>query len=187
MRPQRGFLILALLALAWGFAEAVWFFLVADIVITFAASRLGIARGRVVAVSALGGALWGGIVVSLWAAIDAPGLERMLESVPAVSGAQLAAVKAEMRQGWVWALLKSGFTGNPYKLYAAAAGELGISVPFFALVSIVARGLRFLLAVLVGYVLAEGLRRSGREALIIPLWAIGWIGFYAWYWTYMPW
>jgi membrane protein YqaA with SNARE-associated domain len=186
VRPHSEFLILALLALVWGCAEAVWFFLVADIVITLAAARLGFVRGRAVALSALGGALLGGIIVHLWAAIDPTGLEQILDTVPAVNAAQIAAVKAEMQQDWVWALLKGGFIGNPYKLYAAAAGELGIATPYFALVSVVARGGRFLLAVLVGYVLASGLRRSGRETLIVPLWASGWIAFYAWYFSVTP-
>ena len=54
-------------------------------------------------------------------------------------------VRAWFGEWGFWAVLAAGFSPIPYKLFTIAAGALAMSVPVFALASIVGRGGRFFL------------------------------------------
>jgi membrane protein YqaA with SNARE-associated domain len=179
--------IQAALVFAWGCAEAVIFFVVADVPITLLTARNGLRTGVIASLWATAGALLGGIALYFWAGADAAGVDRMLDLVPAISPGQIAATKQEMTDGWIAAILIGGFSGDPYKLYAAAAGAQGLSLLPFLAVSLVARLSRFLCSAVLALVLSSFLRRIGRDRWALPLIGLFWIGFYAWYWTRMPW
>ena len=178
--------LLIALVFAWGAAEAVVFFVVADVAITLITARKGLRVGLVASLWATGGALLGGILLYLWAAADGAAVDRMLDWVPAVSPGQIAMAKQEMSADWIAATVFGGFSGDPYKLYAAAAGEQGLSLLPFLAVSIAARFSRFLSSALLAQALTSVLKRIGREQWTLPLIALFWIAFYAWYWTRMP-
>ena len=175
------------LAFVWGAAEAMFFFVVADMPITLMTARSGLRTGVMAALWATVGALLGGVLLYLWAGADGAGLGRLLDLVPAVSASQIAATKQQMADDWVFATLMGGFTGEPYKLYAAAAGEQRLSLLPFLAVSVVARLSRFLCSVALAHALTSVLRRYGHDRWARPLIGLWWIGFYAWYWTRMPW
>jgi membrane protein YqaA with SNARE-associated domain len=177
----------SLVLFAWGFAEAVFFFVVADVAITLLTARSGFRTGLIASLWATVGALLGGIVVYLWAGADAGTVHRMLDLVPAISMGQIAAAKQHMADDWIMATLVGGFSGAPYKLYAAAAGEQGLSLLPFLAVSLVARLSRFLCSAAIAEGVAWLLGRAGQGRWTVPLIALFWIGFYAWYWTRMPW
>ncbi len=178
--------LLIALVFAWGAAEAVVFFVVADVAITFITARKGFQAGLVASLWATGGALLGGIVLYFWAAADPITVDRMLDWVPAVSSGQIAMAKQEMADDWIAATIFGGFSGDPYKLYAAAAGEQGVSVLPFLVVSVAARFSRFLSSALLAQALTSVLKSIGRERWTLPLIALFWIAFYAWYWSRMP-
>ncbi|MDQ7246441.1 hypothetical protein [Dongia sedimenti] len=182
MRP-----IPAVLVFAWGAAEAVLFFVVADVPITLMTARSGFRTGLIAALWATGGALLGGALLYLWAGADAGGVDRLLDLVPAVSAGQIAAVRQQMAEEWITATLAGGFRGDPYKLHAAAAGAQGLSLLPFLAISAIARLSRFLCSAALSQALTWVLRRFGRARWAPPLIGIFWIGFYAWYWTWMPW
>lgn len=175
------------LAFAWGLAEAVFFFVVADVAITLMTARNGFRTGLIAALWATVGALLGGIAVYLWAGVDPGSVDRMLDWVPAISPGQIAAAKQHMAENWIIATLVGGFSGAPYKLYAAAAGEQGLSLLPFLAVSFVARLSRFVCSAAIARGLTVFLDRIGQGRWATPLIAVFWIGFYAWYWTRMPW
>jgi membrane protein YqaA with SNARE-associated domain len=175
------------LAFTWGFAEAVFFFVVADVAITLMTARNGFRTGLIAALWATVGALVGGIAVYLWAGADTVSVDQMLDWVPAISPGQIAAAKQHMAENWIIATLVGGFSGAPYKLYAAAAGEQGLSMLSFLAVSFVARLSRFVCSAALAQALAAILKRTGHNRWATPLIALFWIGFYAWYWTRMPW
>lgn len=175
------------LAFAWGLAEAVFFFVVADVAITLMTARSGFRTGRIAALWATAGALLRGIVVYLWAGADPDSVDRMLDWVPAISAGQIAAAKQDMAEDWILATLVGGFSGAPYKLYAAAAGEQGLSLLPFLAVSFVARLSRFVCSTVLAQGLSAILKRTGHGRWATPLIAVFWIGFYAWYWMRMPW
>jgi membrane protein YqaA with SNARE-associated domain len=175
------------LVFAWGLAEAAFFFVVADVSITLITARSGFRTGLNLSLWATMGALLGGVIVYLWAAADAAAVDRMLDWVPAVSLGHIAAAKQDMAQDWIAATLIGGFSGDPYKLYAAAAGEQGVSLLPFLAVSFAARLTRFLASTALAQGLALILNRIGQGRWAVPLIALFWIGFYAWYWMRMPW
>jgi membrane protein YqaA with SNARE-associated domain len=175
------------LVFAWGLAEALFFFVVADVPITLITARSGFRTGLMLSLWATAGALLGGIIVYLWANADAVAVERMLDWVPAVSLGHIAAAQQDVAEDWIAATLIGGFSGDPYKLYAAAAGEQGLSLLPFLAVSFAARLARFLASAALAQALAAILNRIGQGRWVLPLIALFWIGFYAWYWTRMPW
>jgi membrane protein YqaA with SNARE-associated domain len=175
------------LVFAWGLAEAVFFFVVADVPITLITARSGLRTGFIMSLWASAGALIGGTIIYLWASLDTVAVERMLDWVPAVSLAHIAAAKQEMAENWIGATVIGGFSGDPYKLYAAAAGEQGLSLLPFLAISFVARLSRFLASAALAQAVAAILKRRGQSRWAVPLIVVFWIGFYAWYWTRMPW
>ena len=178
---------LTALVFVWGAAEAVFFFVVADVPVTLMTARAGFRTGLIASIWATAGALLGGIVLYCWAGADAAGVERLLDLVPAVSLGQIAAAKQEMADDWISATLIGGFSGDPYKLYASAAGSQGLSLPSFLAISFVARLSRFVLTAAIAQGVTSVLRRAGHDRWAVPLIGLFWIGFYAWYWTRMPW
>jgi hypothetical protein len=179
--------ILAALVFLWGAAEAVFFFVVADVPITLMTARSGFRTGIIASLWATFGALFGGIIVYFWAGIDAASVDRMLDWVPAVSPAQIAATKRNMAENWIAAMLIGGFSGEPYKLYAAAAGDRSLALKGFMAVTIFARFSRFLASAVLAHGLTLILKRIGQGRWALPLIGLFWVAFYAWYWTRMSW
>jgi membrane protein YqaA with SNARE-associated domain len=178
---------LAVLVFAWGAAEAMLFFVVPDVPITLLAARTRLRAACRASLWATAGAVLGGTVLYHWAGADPAGVARMLDLVPAVSVAQIASAKQQMADDWITATLVAGFSGDPYKLYAAAAGEQGLSLLPFLAISVLARLSRFIgtAALARGFTIVLERRGHGRWAL--PLIGLFWIGFYAWYWTSLAW
>ena len=175
------------LAAAWGFAEAILFFLVPDVIITLIAIRHGFQRAWIAAAWAALGAVIGGAVIYIWASRDPATVEHVLDLVPAVSAGQIEDAKAATQADWVAALMRGAFIGNPFKLYAAASGEQGVPLIAFLPMSFLARIARFLLAGTATRAVALAMARLGLARGQLPGWAIFWIAFYAWYLTRMPW
>ncbi|MGH6960174.1 MAG: hypothetical protein ACREE7_06815, partial [Dongiaceae bacterium] len=140
---------LNLAALLWGFAEATLFFIVPDVLLT----ALAIWRGRrvalIAAIWAVAGALIGGAVMRHWGAADPAGAAAAVAQVPAISASSIAASHGDMAADGLMPVLVGGFAGAPYKTFAIGAPSAGIGIAAFLLVSLVARGARFALAVLV--------------------------------------
>lgn len=172
-------------AALWGAAEATAFFIVPDVWLTRVALE---SRQRAVAasISALAGAVAGGVATYAWAARTSPEVSReALRTLPAVSGAMIDRCEAEVEQRGSRAMLTGPLRGVPYKLYARAAGMRGESLPAFVAWSVPARLPRFLLAsYLAARVGDRGRRLWGEERaarLRTPLHAASWVAFYAWY------
>jgi membrane protein YqaA with SNARE-associated domain len=168
-------------------AEAVLFFVVADVPITLMTARAGFRTGLILSVWATAGALLGGIALYCWAGADAAGVERVLDLVPSVSLGQIAAARQEIADDWISATLIGGFSGDPYKLYASAAGSQGLALLPFLAISLVARLSRFVVTAAIAQGVTTVLKRTGHGRWALPLIALFWVGFYAWYWTRMPW
>jgi hypothetical protein len=172
------------LACAWGFAEATVFFIVPDVGLTFLALR-GLRRSLGAAAWALGGALAGGAAMLLLGA-RAPGAAlRLLDALPGISPALLEHAHRDLEVHGLRAVLLGVAGGIPYKIYAVEWGAgHGAWLPFL-LVSVPARGARFLVTPLV----AAGLQRlaaplTGRRALVEwGLLAAFWLGFYGFYFS----
>jgi membrane protein YqaA with SNARE-associated domain len=120
-------------------------------------------------------------------AVRAPGTAlAMIDAVPWIGPQLIATIRAGYAaDGW-WALFRGPFIGEPYKVFALLAPELGHDRWTFAAASIPARGLRFVLVVLAVAVVARMLARHvpwlHRPALLVLVWA----GVYTVYWSSLP-
>ena len=170
----------------WSAAEAVLWFIVADVPITWIAVRSGTKAGLLAALVAAGSALLGGAITYLWAAADGGGLAHVLDGLPAISLALMSQVDDIWRVDGFWGMLSGSFEGIPYKLFAAEAGEQGTPIVGFLLASLVARLPRFLLVAAVAgglsALLSRWLGMRQRLALLLAIW----VAFYAWYFSVMP-
>jgi membrane protein YqaA with SNARE-associated domain len=181
-RRGRGWHVIAFL---WGAAEATVFFIVPDVLLSFLAlrsPRLALAA----CASAAVGAVLGGVSVHALA-VRAPGMAlAVIDAVPWIGPQLIATIRAGYAaDGW-WALFRGPFIGEPYKVFALLAPELGYDRWSFAAASAPARGLRFVLIVLavalVARLLACHLPWLHRPALLVLVRA----RIYTVYWSSLP-
>ena len=181
-RDRTGALREHVIAAAWGGAEATFFFIVPDVWL----SRIALTNPRravAASVSALGGALAGGVLTYRWGRREgAAASARTLSVLPAISARMVAKVEADMARRGTRALLFSFTRGEPYKVYARTAGLQDVGLGSFLAMSVPARMFRFL-AVPLG---VAGLAAAGRRALpqLTPraellILGAGWAAFYA--------
>lgn len=165
----------------WAFAEATVFFIVADVPI----SAIGLAKGSKPAllaalVCAIAAAI-GGVLLAHWSASDPAAMTALLNRVPGISPAMIDHAGAAWRNDRWPAMLQASFSGEPYKLYAHAAGAAGAAGPAFALQSVAVRLPRFLLVAALSSTLGHFLRPRLSRAVLMTLFAAFWITFYAAY------
>ncbi len=167
-------------ALVWSFAEATFFFIVADVFLSWIALRNRRAAWRSCLWAAAGSVLGGAVMFTL-GRLDPTGARAFIEGVPAISPAlvdQSASLLARQGSG---ALFSGMVTGRPYKVFAVLAGTSGLSLPGFLAASFAARLLRFgLVAALAGW-LAHGPLHAWSQRRKVLLHLTVWTAIYAIY------
>lgn len=168
----------------WGFAEATFFFLVPDLLL----SALAISDWRLAlwaCLAALAGALAGGALMYRWGRRDPDAARRLLVRVPGIPAGMLDEVRRDVAARGLVALLLGPLSGTPYKLYAVESAALHRSFALFLLVSVPARMLRFLLVIaVVAWLSARALPALPVEWKY-AIWAAAWLAFYLWYFRAM--
>lgn len=171
-------------AFLWGLAEATFFFIVPDVLLT----RLALGDPRRAAIAclwAMAGALLGGF--GLWLAARqgwTPFLPAGFDRIPGISPALIAESAASLESQGPLALGHAVLSGRPYKLYAYQAGLLGWHPLAFLAASAAARLARFLATTALAWGIGRALGRcSGKFRLRLHLAA--WVAFYAFYFTVM--
>jgi len=173
------------LAAAWGLAEATVFFVIPDVWIGRMALRSRRAGLQAAAFALLGAVSGGGLVYALSLQGNA-GLLALFDWLPAIAPAMIERVADQLRTLGAVGVVLGGFSGVPYKLYAAQVHAAGIGLPVFLLFTVLARGLRFVLTALVVASLAgKAARRLGEAAVRRAYGVLVLLG-YAAYWTLMP-
>jgi len=175
-------------AFGWGLAEATFFFIVPDVFLTLLACRAWRPALRA-SVAALSGALLGGLLMFAGGALFPALTLEWLVRVPAISPELVAHVQTQFAQQGLGALFLGPLQGVPYKIYAVVAGVQGKHGLGFFLVSIPARYLRFLLAVLAARGLSSLLQRWTRRRVEFELTLLLalWLEFYCLYFTWFGW
>jgi membrane protein YqaA with SNARE-associated domain len=171
----------SLAAFVWGFAEAMLFFVIPDVLLTMAALRLGLRPALGLCVVAALGAMVGGLVMWHWGASDVADARHALLGVPALGPDLLARVQGQTRQGWALHLALGPLSGTPYKIYAVEAGAAGVNPFVFAAVSFLARLPRFLLTTSLTAWVRSLLRRATVPLSPYLLLALAWVVNYAIY------
>ncbi len=177
-----------LLISIWALAEAIVFFIVADVPIMALGIKAGWQKALVGAGIAAVFAAIGGVALLIWAK-DNPFLaEAIMVALPGIDAALVEEVDIHFEDMGYLGMAIGSFTGVPYKLYALAASHYTAGVgtlALFALASILARLPRFALVALVaGWLGPKLVERFG----VGPVWsgfAVCWTGFYLWYWSVM--
>lgn len=165
------------LAFLWGLAEATFFFIVPDVLLSIAGKDI-LRKGLIACAYALGGALLGGVLL-FWAGNAYQSqLLGMMEKLPAISEEMIESVHAQLTNDGAIAVLIGPTQGVPYKLYAVQAQSSGLAFGVFLLISIPARMIRFMLVTISVHYLGRGLDVVNIRASKILLILIGWIVFY---------
>lgn len=170
------------IALGWGFAEATMFFIVPDVFLTHVAIRKGFRRSLRAALIATAGGIIGGLILFQWATVDPAGVFAAMDAVPAVDAEMISTVRADVASKGNASLVTGPLRGQPYKLFAAASGELGLSAFGLAMLTIPGRMGRFLLAIGVAAYLRWVFSRWLSERVMLGFWAALWLLVYGVYW-----
>lgn len=177
--------ILNVSAALWSFAEATLFFIVVDVLLSFAVFTGGWRSAGQAALWAVCGALGGGAVLYLWAGNDPQAALAAVERVPGIDWSTIGEVRGALRTDGLFAVIPAGVTGVPYKIFAATAPGVGIALAPFLLASAAARLGRFLLAVALATLLHAFLKplmgRRWRLLVLAGLWGV----FYAFFWGFL--
>jgi len=169
---------LLLVAFAWGFAEATFFFIVPDVCLTF----IALANPKTAfqaSFSALAAALAGGCVMyacGVWAPEAA---RSFLIRIPGIQGSLAGSVRSQLQTRGIVAILLGPLRGTPYKIYATEWGAVRRSFTGLLLISVPARYPRFLLSVL-----AAAALRGVVSPLVL---GVAWLAFYGFYFWKFGW
>lgn len=171
---------------AWGFAEATLFFVVPDVALCAHATKSG-RRALVGCAWATLGAVLGGTLMWFWGAHDLAGASGAAGALPSISDGMIERVGDAVGRDGLASLFVGPLTGTPYKLYALHAGDQGVSLLPFVLVSVPARALRFLAVTgLTAWASRWPVFRERRDRLLWTV-VLVWVVFYAVYWAVVPW
>ncbi len=162
----------------WAAAEASFFFVVPDVLLTAAVLRIGLGRALLLCVFAAAIAALTGAGMWFWAGQDEAAARAAMLAVPAVGPDLVARVHREFDGAWPVHLVAGAISGVPYKLYAVEAGTRHTPLWLFVPASFAARLLRFVLTVLLTAMGRALLLRWRRPHWAVPLWAAAWTFIY---------
>jgi len=168
----------------WGFAEATFFFLVPDVIL----SAIALYDWRVALLACLAGvvgALVGGLLMYRQGRSRYAPVQGFLLRLPGISPAMLERVRREVEHRRFLAVLTGPLSGTPYKTYAVEAGRQRLPLAGFLLVTVPARLVRFVLVTALAAWLAHAVFPALPLAWKLAVWAGSWIAFYAWYFRSM--
>jgi hypothetical protein len=171
------------LGFLWGFAEGTLFFIIPDVIISWAA-LVGARCGVKIMGTVLAGALVAGIVMYAWATEQPDQSRALVASVPFVRGHMFDKVQQDYAEHGLAGMLYGPSSGIPYKVYAVLAPSQHQPLAFL-LLSIPARLERFALSWLVftgiGWAFQRWIRTYARFTTV--LFVVFWVVTYAFYWS----
>jgi membrane protein YqaA with SNARE-associated domain len=173
-----------LLAAAWGVAEATFFFIVPDVLLSWLAIQ-NYRRAMVSCAWATAGALIGGLII-WWVGAANPDLVRAIfEGIPAINEQMIGNVEDQLDSRGLLALFIGPLVGTPYKIYALQAAGAGFGLLIFLLVSIPARLMRFVIVTTLAAGGSRVLRKFVGIRVLQLMHIVVWTSFYAWYFHVM--
>jgi membrane protein DedA with SNARE-associated domain len=168
------------LALLWGLFEATWFFIIPDVIISYIGLK-SLKRALTASALAVGGALLGGTMMYIMSHYYFEETKAFLINIPAINEAMLTKVEHDLEKNGLLAIILGPTKGIPYKIYATYAASSGISYLSFLLVSIPARGIRFILASVTTYLLAGVAFKKYPYRIKVIGWLCVWLSIYSFY------
>jgi hypothetical protein len=171
------------LGFLWGFAEGTLFFIIPDVILSWA-SLASVKCGIKIFGAILAGAVIAGLCMYTWSARQPDTARSAVGAVPFVRTRMFDKVQEDYRNHGAAGIFYTLGTGIPYKIYAVLAPPVSSPVTF-ALVSIPARLERMLLSWLIPTFLGWFLMRwiRNHRHLTAVIFAGFWIVTYAIYWS----
>ncbi len=172
-------------AFLWGLAEATFFFIVPDVLITCLALKSLKSALLASLVAALGATL-GGMVWTM--ANAAPGVTmNMLLQVPGISETTFQQVHLLLTKGVFQGMMVGAFSGVPFKVFATGAGIQGINPALFAILTPLVRLPRFVLLSLLAWALSKAIGQRLQYKHKLALTTLLWVIFYMAYFSLVGW
>ena len=168
------------LAALWGVAEATVFFIVPDVLLSYAA-RDDVKKGITACLYSLIGALIGGSIMYVWGMWQQETASLVLDYIPAINPMMIESVKSQLSSQGVLAMFLGPITGTPYKIYAAQAGAQNLSFWLFMLVTIPARLIRFVLVTTFFHYLLRVIANLAGAKYKLRILILSWVLFYSSY------
>ncbi len=168
------------LAIIWGLAEATVFFIVPDVLLSYA-GRNNLRKGFTACLYSLIGALVGGSIMYFWGMWQPQEAREYLDYIPAINPVMIEGVNTQLTNKGVVAIFMGPLSGTPYKIYAVQSGEQGISFYLFMLVSIPARFIRFVLVTTFFHYLLKAIANVTGDQYKLGILTFSWLVFYATY------
>jgi hypothetical protein len=171
------------LGFLWGFAEGTLFFIVPDLILSWA-SLSGVRCGIKIFGAILAGAVIGGLCLYTWALWRPDSARSAVASVPFVRARMFDKVEEDYRTHGVSGIFYTLGTGIPYKVYAVLAPPV-TNPATWAFITVAARFQRMALSWLIPTFLGWSLRLwiRSHQRLTIALWLGFWVVTYAIYWS----
>lgn len=175
-------------AVLLGFAEATFFFLLPEVLVTFVAMQKRRLRAAIViSLAAATGAVLGGWMMYSWGAgASARVVTAFMDALPGVSREMVGEAFNALRLQGAAALFGAPLQGAPYKAHAAVAAQAGVPIGAFLLYSTAAFLLRFLSSGVTAYLLAALWRRLFPTLSPAWLWGAAWLGIYGLWFASLP-
>ncbi|MFD2829379.1 hypothetical protein [Corticicoccus populi] len=176
-------MIFFLIIFIWGFSEAVWFFIIPDVILSLYALRSRtLQRVFTANIICLSGALLGGAFIYIFSSLNGDTVRSLMLYIPAVHGYMFDSINENMASNTFNALITGPLFGLPYKLFASEAPEY-TNIFMFLLFSIPARLIRFLLVSLTAFFLSRVVFKNLSMKLKIGIWSLVWIVVYIIYFS----
>ena len=167
----------------WGFAEAVLWFIIPDVLISYVGVERGLRAALRLTAFAVVGAVLGGLVSYAWGVVSVESGQAAMAALPGVDTAMVESVSADVAAQGSSALLEGPTRTQPYKLYALAAGEHRAGMLELALWTIPGRAARFIVSSLGAAAFGWASRRFLNPRMAILGWAVFWVLVYTVVWT----
>ena len=167
-------------AFIWGLADATFFFVVPDALLTHLALR-NFRRALLAGLWATAGVVLGGTV--LWIAARQGHTQALLNAfdwIPGISRDLIVLTAQSLNHHGINAVATGAAVGQPFKIYAVHAGAQNIALAPFLAVGAATHLARFALTSSAAWLLARSLRNRP-EAFLLRVHVYAWIGFYTAY------
>ena len=125
----------------------------------------------------------GGAIMHTLGAQDTARTERIIESVPLIDRGLIVTIQTDINARGTSAMIEGGFTGKPYKIYAAELGASGTPMPRFLLATIAARAPRFIFTTAIALLFARTVLRDAPMRTRLIAHAGIWLAIYAVYYV----
>lgn len=177
------------IAFLWGLAEASLFFIVPDVWLTII-SRHKLDKTKYLAIGfAILGALVGGTIIYCLARLHPRQILELIAQVPGINLILVHKVQTQVENRGLLALLLGPIQGIPYKIFAAQWGINHGILFLFWIISIPARGVRFVITAVLTrliWIYGEKLFKFWNKVDLVLL-ILFWVLFYLFYFYHFGW